>query len=1010
MSVSVGEAVGYLDLDISGFLANLRTAQSEANSTTSNMATTVGTNLTKAGKSLTSAGTTLTKGFTIPIATAGTACVTLSAKFESAMSTVSALSGATGNDLDDLRLKALEMGSKTKFSASEAAEGFQYMALAGWDTKSMLEGIEPILKLAGAAELDLGTTSDIVTDALTAMGLEAKDTARFTDVLATTMSSSNTDITQMGEAFKYAAPLCGTLGYSVEDLGIALGQMANSGIKGSNAGTALRQTLLNMADPTDETAKAMEELGISMFNEDGSARSLRDVLEQLRTSLSGCTDEQKAQYASALAGATGMSGLLAIVDASEESWNNLANAVDNAEGSTNDMYDTMQNNLGGQLTILKSTLESLAISIGDLMLPLIKDIVAKIQSWVEWLNNLDESQKQTIIKVATIAATVGPVLVIIGKLITGLGSLFTAVGSIPKVVSAADTTLSTLGTIIGGISAPIIAAVAAIALLVAAFVDLWKNNEEFRNKMTAIWDGLKQKFEQFGQGIVDRLNALGFNFEDFTEVLEALWNGFCEMVAPVFESVFQHISNVFGFVLDTITGILDIFIGLFTGNWDQVWTGVKEIFGAVWDFIKNTFTNCIDSIKNAADIVLGWFGTTWNEMWTSVKEFFANIWDSIVTFFSNAVSNISTAVSNFVKTVTDFFVQLFTNIKNFITDVFNSIKTWVTDMVSKAKEMGTNFVDTVVSFFTQLPGKVLRFITSALENVIVWAGDMKEKALDMAQGFLNNVADTIKNLPGKVKEFLDDTISKCASWVSDMKQKGTEAISGLIENVKSAAANIAEDVMSIGSNIVDGVWNGIQDAKDMFVSNVKSFFSGIVDSVKQTLGIASPSKVFRDEVGKWLPPGVAKGFESAMPGAMKDIQDSLDGAMSKLDTDTDMETFIDTKSFANQLKSMYTDLVLWFESIEGRMHQTVDNMKADLMYLVDQGKLVANSDGTLGYVGYGGFDNTVAKNRTVDNLDDTRYNNSGNGDTFIFYSNKEIDEIEAARQMKKTKRDMAEGF
>lgn len=421
MSVNVGSAVGYLDLDINGFLSGLKSAQSEAAAASKNITKTISDGFVGAGKIMESSGKTLTKYITTPIAGAGTAIAKISSQFEAEMSKVAGLSGATGKELKALEDKAKEMGATTKYSASEAAQGFQYMALAGWDSEQMLAGIEPILKLAGAAEMDLGRASDIVTDALTGMGLQAEDAAHFTDVLTTTMTKSNTDVAQMGEAFKYTTSLAGTFGYSIEDIGLALGTMANAGIKAEQGGTTLRRMLMNMSSPTKECQEAMDKLKLSMFDtETGAARPLRDVLGDLRGAMANLTEEEQAQYATAIGGANAMSGLLAIVNASPEAWNNLAGAVDNAAGSTEQMYATMQDNFKGQLTILKSSFEGVAIAFGEVLLPKLKEVVSKVQELANWLNGLSVEQRERIARIAAVVAAAGPLLLVVGKLSTGL--------------------------------------------------------------------------------------------------------------------------------------------------------------------------------------------------------------------------------------------------------------------------------------------------------------------------------------------------------------------------------------------------------------------------------------------------------------------------------------------------------------------------------------------------------------------------------------------------------------
>lgn len=289
--------------------------------------------------------------------------VKVGSDFEAGMSEVAAISGATGKDLEALTAKAKEMGATTKFSATESAEALKYMAMAGWDTGKMLSGLPGVMNLAAASGENLGTVSDIVTDAMTAFGLSADKAGHFADVLAQASSKSNTNVGMMGETFKYVAPVAGALGYSVEDAAVAIGLMANSGIKSSQAGTALRQTLTRLAKPTDEVEAAMEDLGISLTNSKGEMKSLGEVILDMRKGFKNLTKDQQAQYAASIAGQEGMSGLLAIVNASDEDFNILTEAIQNSDGAAQSMADTMQDNLKGAVTIAKSALEGLGITV-----------------------------------------------------------------------------------------------------------------------------------------------------------------------------------------------------------------------------------------------------------------------------------------------------------------------------------------------------------------------------------------------------------------------------------------------------------------------------------------------------------------------------------------------------------------------------------------------------------------------------------------------------------------------
>ena len=530
----------------------LRQLESQASSTNATLAKIeeVGGKFEQVGQSITNAGKTLTTHVTAPIVAAGTAAVKTAADFDEGMSKVSAISGATGQDLQDLRDKAREMGAKTKFSATEAAAAFEYMAMAGWKTGDMVSGIDGIMSLAAASGEDLATTSDIVTDALTAFGLSASDSSHFADILAAASSNANTNVSLMGETFKYCAPIAGALGFSAEDTAEAIGLMANAGIKGSQAGTALRTIMNNLAGEVKLSGKAIGDVTIATTNADGSMRELSDILADCRTAFSGLSESEAAAAAESLVGKNAMSGFLALMNAAPEDIEKLASSIDTCSetfvktkdgaiipmsqaleegiewveeynGVSEKMAATMQDNLKGQLTILKSQLEELAISFGELLMPAIRAVVTKVQAFVDKLNGMSDAQKKTIIKVAALAAAIGPLLVVLGmKAFASLGKGILKVGS---AVKKAGGLMGVLKKALTAITGPVGIVIAVIAVLVAAFVHLWQTNEDFRNKVTAIWEGIKAKFQAFAQGITDRLNALGFDFKDITEVLKTVW-------------------------------------------------------------------------------------------------------------------------------------------------------------------------------------------------------------------------------------------------------------------------------------------------------------------------------------------------------------------------------------------------------------------------------------------------------------------------------------------------------
>ena len=1025
MAVDVGSATGYLDLDISGFLANLRTAQSEADRVSKNMATKVGNNITGIGKSMTSVGSTLTKSVTVPLLGIGTAGLKVASDFDSAMSGVKAISGATGEEFDALRAKAIELGGSTAFSANEVAEAMTEMAKAGWDSQQILDGMGGVLDAAAASGENLGTVSTIVADAITGFGMEAKESTRVADLLTQAANSGTIGINDLGESFKYIAPVAGSMGLSIEDVTTALSAMSMSGIKGSQAGTSLRGVLTRMVKPTDQVAAAMDELGIVLTNSDGTFKSLDQILSEMRGSFSGLTDEQKTYYAATLAGQEGMSGLLSLLNMSQEEYDEIAASMDNASGVAKETAEVMRDNLSADVEELGGSLESLAITLAEHIIPHLRTFVQWLTELVGKFTDLDPETQKTILKFAGIAAAIGPVILVIGKLVTAVGSVVTAFGKIPGAIAKAKGAFTAVSAAIGGISAPVVAVVAVIGVLIAAFANLWKTNEEFRNKITAIWDGIKSKFESFAQGIVDRLNALGFDFENFGEVVKAIWDGFCSLLAPIFEGVFNQVSVILGSVLDALTGIFDVFIGIFTGNWDQAWQGVKEIFGAVWDLIKGTFESWATAFKGIADTVLGWFGTTWDETWTNIKQFFVDIWNGIKSFFGNlwenlksivstAIKAIQNTITNILNAIVTFWKNIWNGIKTFASTVWNSIKSVITSTFNAIK--GT--IENILNGISTTWSNIWNGIKSAVSTIWNRIKSVVSGAINSVKGTIQSILETIQNVWSNGWDTVKNTLSNAWENIKTGVSKGIDNVVSFVKDLPGKILNALGDTGSLlldaGKSIINGFLDGLKSAWD----NVTGWIGGIGDWIAEHKGPEDYDKKLLIPAGNWIMEGLGKGLGEGFEGVKEqvsgmgnDIVNSFD--VSEIPVGFELETTklpeAGVKTFKDTIKSVYNDVALWFESIEARINGSIQRMTESLAGLISQGRLIVNSDGMLGYIGYNGFTKIPTSN------DDNRYGGSdrdsrGGGDTFIFNSPKAIDEIEAARQMKQTKRDIAEGF
>ncbi|WP_370773127.1 phage tail tape measure protein [Ruminococcus callidus] len=881
----------------------------------------LGETLQSAGDKISGVGQKLLP-VTAGVTALGTIAVKTGADFDSAMSKVAAVSGATGSEMDALREKAHEMGSKTKFSASEAADAMNYMAMAGWKTNDMLSGIEGIMNLAAASGEDLASTSDIVTDALTAFGLSASDSGHFADILAAASSNANTNVSMMGETFKYAAPVLGSLGYSAEDSAIAIGLMANAGIKSSQAGTALRSAITNLAKPTDTVASAMEQYGISLTDSSGKMYSLRELMEQLRQKLGGLSEAEQAQVAASLFGKEAMSGMLAIINGSPADFEKLSNAIDTCSdtvdgynGTTEKMAAVMQDNLAGQVTILKSQLEELAISFSDILMPTIRSIVSRIQELVDKLNQLDPQTKETIAKIALVAAALGPMLVVLGKTISSVGTVFSAVSKLPALFSAVQSGIGAITGALGVSLGPLLAIIAAVATLVAAFVHLWKTNDEFKSNIIAIWEQIKSTFTGLTQGITDRLNALGFDFESFTDVLKAAWDGLCNLLAPIFEGVFQNISNIFSGFADILLNSLDVLIGLFTGDWEQCWDGIKGIFTSIWNFVVNSFRNIMNTLKGIANVVLGWFGTSWNEVWTSIKTFFVDTWNSIASFFTGIVIGIR-----------DFFVNIWTGIYTFFSNIFNAIYTVVSTVFqtiyNTIMTVWNSIYETIAPLldaFKYLFETIFQAIHIIISNVMDWISEKISAIWNAIVSFLTPILEGIKNtfttiwnaiksvidtVLGAIQSvitsvwnaiygFLSPILNSIKSVVSSVWDSISSKISSIMSTIKSTISSIWDNIKSAVSTKVSGVKTAIQDGFQAAVDWIKGLasdawnwgadiISGIIDGIKSMINnladtVTGVADTIRDFLHFSVPDkGPLTDYESWMPDFMKGLADGID--------------------------------------------------------------------------------------------------------------------------------------
>lgn len=630
----------------------------------------VGGNIESAGKKMLPVTATVTA--------LGTASVKMAADFEAAMSKVAAVSGASASEMEALTAKAREMGSKTKFSASEAAEAMNYMAMAGWKTEDMLSGIEGVMNLAAASGEDLATTSDIVTDALTAFGLTAQDSGHFADVLAAASSNANTNVSMMGETFKYCAPIAGSLGFSVEDTAEAIGLMANAGIKSTQAGTSLRTIMANLSGEVKICGANIGEVTIATSNADGTMRDLSDILADCRVAFSGLSESEKAAAAESLVGKNAMSGFLALMNAGEGDINKLSGAIDNCDGAAQNMADTMNDNLEGQLTILKSALEELAISFGQLLIPALREVVQWLQEFIGFLNSLPEGVKKTIMVIALVAAALGPVLIIIGKVISAIGTIMTIVPKVAGVINVVKGAFAALNATM--LANPIVLIIAAIAALVAAFIYLWNNCEGFRQFWINLWENVKQIAVAVWEGLKTFFAAA---WQAISTTAQTIWNGIRNFFSVLWEGIKTIFTTVLNVIKTIVTTYFNVYKTIITTVFNAIRTvittilnAIKTVITTVWNTIKNVFTTVLNTIKS---VVSGAF----NAMWTGIKNTISGIVNTIKTGFNNAVGFIKSLASSAFRWGADI-----------VEGIVNGIKS----CIGKVKDAVCSVADTIKSF------------------------------------------------------------------------------------------------------------------------------------------------------------------------------------------------------------------------------------------------------------------------------------------------------------------------
>lgn len=680
----------------------------------------------------------------------------LASNFQDSMAKVNTIADTSQVSLGDLSAQILDLSNKTGIGADEIANATYDAISAGQNTADAVNFVSNATSLARAGFADTGASIDLLTTILNAYGMEASEVSRVSDILINTQNRGKTTVAELSSSMGKIIPTANSMNVSLEQISAGYSIMTAKGIATAETTTYMNSMLNELGKSGTDVSDALKEKTGKSFQElmaDGN--SLGDVLQILADYASEAGVGFNDLWGSSEAG---KAGITLLSDGVGE-FNDEVKSMSDAVGATSDALGKLETP-SQKAKVAITQVKNSGIELGNVVLTAITPLIDKLAKGIEklttWFNNLSPSMQQTIVVVLAVITALGPLLIIIGKVVGAIGTILTHA---PKIVTA----VKGIGVAIKGIFSPITLVIGAVALLVGAFVTLWKTNEDFRNKITEIWTEIVEKFKSFFQGITDRLNALGFDFDNIGEVIKAIWMGLCDFLAPIFEGAFQVVSAILGRTLDVLTGLLDIFIGIFTGNWSQAWTGVKEIFSGIWNGIKGIFSGILTAIGGAVNVFLGWFGTNWSTVWSSIKSFFESIWNGIKSFFTTAVNDIK----NVATTV-------FTAIKTTITNIWNSIKTTITTVVNAIKSIITSVWNGIKS------------VTSTVWNAIKTAVITPINAVQSTvSAVVNGIKSTVSSVWDSIKSTTTSVWDSIKSAITTPIETAKNAVKSAIDQMKS---------------------------------------------------------------------------------------------------------------------------------------------------------------------------------------------------------------------------------
>lgn len=746
---------------------------------------------------------------TAPIAAVGANGVKSFAEVDKTMALATKTMNATEDEADMLNDAMRDAASNSTFGMSDAAGAALNFARAGLNAAEAANAMAPAMNLAAGEGGDLNVVSAGLTATINGFGDSFENTGHYADVFAAACNNSALDVNSLSGAMSVAAPIFAASGKGVEDAALFMGVMANSGIEASVAANSLKTGMARLAKPAKEGAAAMEELGISAYNADGTMKDSVTLQRELHDAFSGLSEQEQMAAASAIFGKNQMSSWLALINTAPEDVEDLSASLEDCGGTTEDMANTMMSGFGGSIERLKSTFDVLSTTVGDLLADDLTPLIDKLQEACDWFLSLDEDTQGTIAMIGGVLAVIGPLAMIFGKVGQAVGGILGSNG------------LGGMIKALGLLPAPVFAVIAVVAALVGAFVYLWNTNEDFRNKVLEIWNQVKGGFEAFLTAVSMRLQSWGITWESVTGFLKGIWQGLCDFLAPVFIFVFQTIADYFQFACQFILGIMEIFHGLFTGNWSEVWNGVQRIFSAAWDFVVNLFENVCNMLGLDSEAIKQDISDKFN----AVKDFLFGIWENIKDDASAAWELLKTLVLGPVLLLCDLVTGDFDKLKEDAQKIWEKIKEnggklWE-DFKDFVVETALALAEGIQQKITEIPGIVedgfqgaIDFITSLPDEAFDWGSDIISSIADGIWDSIGWVQDAAASVADTIRGFLHFSepdvgpLADFHTYMPDMMKGLAQGMKNNLPTLRAGVELVADTVAGVIPGTGTAGWYG----------------------------------------------------------------------------------------------------------------------------------------------------------------------------------------------------------